>query len=127
MTLIDLLFQHQEGLGDTKIFLYLLLILTILAGSGIRERRTAQGRFYAVVMLFVILAGIGAPILTANRFTVVFWMLMTILLTRDALRRRPLPSTRDISTGGGTPPTDWIETEDHQERTAPQSGPPPAP
>ena len=73
--------------GVFALMLY-MLILTTLARAGVRQRWTPVGRFYAVSTLFVALAGIGAPILTANRFTVVFWMLITVLLTRDALRRR---------------------------------------
>lgn len=126
-TTYDNAYVEYWAQGGVFALLFYVLILAILAGAGIRERRTSHGRFYAVVTLFVTLAGIGAPILTANRFTVVFWMLMTILLTRDALRRQLLASSQAISTRGGTPPGDAIETEDHQTQKAPPSGPPTEP
>ena len=73
--------------GVFAVALY-VVILAVLGWAGVRESGARQARFYIIVSLFVILAGVGAPVLTANRFTVVFWPLMTIFFTSDALRRQ---------------------------------------
>lgn len=73
--------------GVFAVALY-VVILGVLGWAGVREYGAPQARFYILVSLFVILAGVGAPVLTANRFTVVFWTLMTIFFTSDALRRQ---------------------------------------
>ena len=90
-TTYDNAYLEYWAQGGVFALLLYMMILATLARASVLQRSAPAGRFYTMVTILVALAGIGAPVLTANRFTVVFWMLMTVLFTRDALRRRSRP------------------------------------
>ena len=94
-TTYDNAYLEYWAQGGVFALLLYLMVLATLARASILQRSSPAGRFYAVVTVLVVFAGIGAPVLTANRFTVVFWMLMTILLTRDAIQCRSQYAARD--------------------------------
>jgi hypothetical protein len=67
---------------------YLILLLSIgLTALRQRVRRRDEGRFLRIIIFYIVAAGMGAPVITINRFSTVFWvLLMLIYLT---ISRRP--------------------------------------
>ena len=72
--------------GAIALFMY-LAILGRLLQVGISNRSTVVGRFLITLLVLVGLAGLGAPVITMNRFSITFWVLVTVLLSLVSGRR----------------------------------------
>jgi hypothetical protein len=68
--------------GYVALLFYLSIIATLIWQSA-TSRLKANRVFFFIISVFVIGAGFGAPIITMNRFTVVFWIIVVLVLYLD--------------------------------------------
>jgi hypothetical protein len=81
-------FFYQGGL--VALFAY-IGILIIIGWPGFKNYlffHTEERRFLFFLFIFIVGAGIGAPVITVNRFSTVFWVVYFLLLKIDSLARK---------------------------------------
>lgn len=79
-------FYQGGGVGLT-------LYLVVLAWLGILGRRVLawsrpEGSMLLLIMVFVVMAGVGIPVLTINRSSILLWLLLIFFLELDARQRK---------------------------------------
>jgi hypothetical protein len=67
--------------------------LILLAGIGLLafqefSKRSEEGRLLLLLWIFILGAALGGPVLTINRFSTVFWVLLVVLYSVVDARRR---------------------------------------
>ena len=74
--------------GIVSLLLYLGFIATMLyLGANEWYRGIETGRLLTILGLFVLLSGVGSPVITASRFGVIFWVVLMLVLAVGAARR----------------------------------------
>lgn len=69
------------------------LILFILGWNGIKSfKYCEEGKFLTVLTAYVVIANLGAPVLTKNKFATVFWVIVSLLFMIIAYKRRRVHS-----------------------------------
>jgi hypothetical protein len=59
-----------------------LSILAVIGFVGLSQyRRNEEGRFVLILFIFIIVSGMGAPIVTINRFSTLFWLFLILLFS----------------------------------------------
>jgi hypothetical protein len=72
-------FLIQGGL--VALFGY-LFILAVIGFVGFSQcRRNKEGRFVFILFIFIVLSGVGAPVITINRFSTLFWLFLILLFS----------------------------------------------
>ncbi len=68
-----------------------MLYLAVLVWLGLLGRRVlswsrSEGSMLLLILIFVVVAGLGAPVLTINRSSILLWLLLIMFLELDARR-----------------------------------------
>jgi hypothetical protein len=67
--------------GFVGLVLYLIILSVIGAVSLVMcAHRLEAGRLLLFIQVFVVIAGMGAPVITANRCTTIFWVLLAAIV-----------------------------------------------
>jgi len=67
--------------GLVALFGY-LFILAVIGFVGFSQcRRNKEGRFVFILFIFIVLSGVGAPVITINRFSTLFWLFLIMLFS----------------------------------------------
>ena len=67
--------------GLVALFGY-LFILAVIGFVGLSQcRRNKEGRFVFILFIFIVLSGVGAPVITINRFSTLFWLFLIMLFS----------------------------------------------
>lgn len=78
--------------GLVALFGY-LIILAVIGFVGFSQcRRNKEGRFVFILFIFIALSGVGAPVITINRFSTLFWLFLIMLFSIIFLRQFEKPS-----------------------------------
>lgn len=72
-------FFSQGGL--IALFGY-LFILAVIGFVGLSQyKRNKEGRFVLILFIFITVSGMGAPVVTINRFSTLFWLFLILLFS----------------------------------------------
>lgn len=73
--------------GSVGILLYLAVLAWLgLLGCRVLSWGRSEGSMLLLILIFVVVAGLGAPVLTINRSSILLWLLLSIFLELDARR-----------------------------------------
>ena len=74
--------------GLIALFAYMFLLIRI-GWLGLKEYKikSDESIFLVILFLFLVGAGLGGPVITANRFSVVFWIILILILSIIKLQR----------------------------------------
>ena len=72
-------FWLQGGLVGLACYLAILVIL-VVSSFSLKKHRSEDARLLLVLTFMVVWAGLGAPVLTLNRFSTILWVVVATLL-----------------------------------------------
>lgn len=59
-----------------------LFILAVIGFVGLSQyKRNKEGRFVLILFIFITVSGMGAPVVTINRFSTLFWLFLILLFS----------------------------------------------
>ena len=82
----DSAYVEYYALGGIVAVAIYISVLTGIGRTAMVNRNTSVGRFLCALLVLVIVAGLGAPAITMNRFAITLWVPVTILLGLTAGR-----------------------------------------
>lgn len=92
-TVVDSAYLYAFWHGGIVGLVIQLSILFILGWNGIRNfKYCEEGKFLTVLTVYVVIANLGAPVLTKNKFATVFWVIVSLLFMTIAYKRRRVQS-----------------------------------
>ena len=83
-------FFLQGGLVALFGYLFILAVIGLVGLS--QYRRNKEGRFVLILFIFITISGIGAPVITINRFSTLFWLFLILVFSVIFLRQLEKPS-----------------------------------
>ena len=92
------LLYFMEG-GLVSLFMYVgFIAIMLFVGTMEWFKGSETGRLLVVLGLFVLVAGIGAPVVTASRVNVIFWVILLLIMGVGVARRAEVnrKKTEDI-------------------------------
>lgn len=88
-TVIDNAYLEVFWIGGlVGLLIYLLIVVELLRPGFVNFQNNEEARLLLFLVVLVVLAGLGGPVFTLNNFSVMFWVLSTLLLISINLKNK---------------------------------------